>query len=94
MIFLSVVKNENGEWVILKVITNPINVRGNKTGNTYGDISKLDLDTRRDEGFWTQNDVYVNTGEYMVFDNKVTTFDEQAVEVTNTYNYEIGRAHV
>lgn len=39
MIFLSVVKNENGEWVILKVITNPINVRGNKTGNTYGDIS-------------------------------------------------------
>ncbi|EBS4516820.1 hypothetical protein DQT32_05330 [Salmonella enterica subsp. enterica serovar Braenderup] len=87
MIFLSVVKNESGDWVILKVITNPINVRGNKTGNTYGDISKLDLDTRRDEGFWTQNDVYVNTGEYMVFDNKVTTFDEQAVEVTNTYNY-------
>lgn len=87
MIFLSVVKNENGDWVILKVITNPINVRGNKTGNTYGDISKLDLDTRREEGFWTQNDVYVNTGEYMVFDSKVTTFDEQAVEVTNTYNY-------
>lgn len=87
MIYLSVVKNENDEWVILKVITNPNNVRGNKTGTTYGDISKLSLDIRRDEGFWTQNDVYVNTGEYMVFDNKVTTFDEEAAEVTNTYNY-------
>ncbi|AQW88749.1 putative structural protein [Erwinia phage pEa_SNUABM_50] len=88
MIYLSVVKNESGDWVILKTITYPINIRGNKTGNTYGDISKLDLDTRRDEGFWTQNDVYQNTGEFMIFKEKVVTFDEDAVEVTNTYIYE------
>lgn len=88
MIFLSVVKNESGDWVIIKTITYPINIRGNKTGNTYGNISMIDLDTRRDEGFWTQNDVYQNTGEFMTFKEKVVTFDEEAAEVTNTYIYE------
>lgn len=88
MIFLSVVKNDNGDWVILKVITNPVNVRGNKTGNTYGNISFLTLDERRDEGFWTQRDVYDNIGEFMVFKEKTTAFDEDAVEVVNTYSYE------
>ncbi|SOK59029.1 hypothetical protein [Yersinia phage fHe-Yen9-03] len=89
MIYLSVIKNESGDWVIIKTITYPINVRGNKTGNTYGDITKLDLDTRRDEGFWTQNDVYLNTGEFMIFKEKTVEFDEVAVEVTNTYIYEL-----
>lgn len=89
MIYLSVVKGSNGEWVILKTITYPINVRGNLTGNTYGDISKLDLDTRRAEGFWTQEDVYQNSGEYMIFKEKLVDFDEQAAVVTNTYVYEL-----
>lgn len=89
MIYLSVVKNESGDWVILKTITNTINVRGNKTGITYGDISTLSLDKRREEGFWTQNDEYVGTGEFMVFDKKTTTFSEEDAEVTNTYSYKL-----
>lgn len=89
MIYLSVVKDANGDWKILKTITYPINVVGNKTGTTYGDISKLDLDTRRKEGFWTQNDVYQNTGEFMVFKEKTVDFSEEDAEVTNTYIYEL-----
>lgn len=89
MIYLSVVKDTNDDWKIIKVITYPINVVGNLTGNTYGDISKLDLDTRRAEGFWTQNDVYQNTGEFMIFKEKVVTFSEIDAEVTNTYIYEL-----
>lgn len=89
MIYLSVVKDANGDWKILKTITYPINVVGNKTGNTYGDISKLDLDTRREEGFWTQKDVYQNTGEFMVFKEKTVDFSEENAEVTNTYIYEL-----
>jgi hypothetical protein len=89
MIYLSVVKNDSGDWVILKTITNVINVRGNKTGNTYGDISALSLDVRRSEGFWTQKDLYVNTGEFMVFKEKTVDFSEQNAEVTNTYIYEL-----
>ncbi len=88
MVFLSVVKDENDQWKILKIISNPINVRGNKTGNTYGDIRVLDLDVRISEGFWTQNDVYENTGEYMYYVETVTTFDPEKAEVTNTYKYE------
>lgn len=89
MIYLSVVKDANGDWKIIKTITYPINVVGNKTGNTYGDISKLDLDTRRAEGFWTQKDEYVNTGEFMVFKEKTVQFSEENAEVTNTYIYEL-----
>lgn len=88
MVYLSVVKNGNN-WVILKTITNTINVRGNKTGNTYGDISVLDLDTRRAEGFWTQEDKYVNTGEFMIFKEKTVEFSEENAVVTNTYIYEL-----
>lgn len=89
MIYLSVVKDANGDWKIIKTITYPINVVGNKTGTTYGDISKLDLDTRRKEGFWTQKDVYENTGEFMVFKEKTVEFSEEDAEVTNTYIYEL-----
>lgn len=88
MIYLSVVKKD-GNWVILKTITNTINVRGNKTGNTYGDISVLDLDTRRAEGFWTQEDVYQNTGEYKVYKEKTVDFSEENAQVTYTYIYEL-----
>lgn len=89
MIFLSVVKDsESQEWEILRVISSPINVRGNLTGITYGDIRVLDLDTRRAEGFWTQEDVYDNTGEYMEFKEKLVNFDEEKAVVTNTYVYQ------
>ena len=89
MIYLSVVKNDSGDWEIIKVITNPINVRGNLTGNTYGDISTLDLETRKAEGFWTQNDVYKNTGEFKNFKEKTVEFNEENAEVINTYIYEL-----
>lgn len=89
MIFLSVVRNsESQEWEILRVISNPINVRGNLTGITYGDIRTLSLETRIAEGFWTQEDVYENTGEYMEFKEKQVSFDESTAVVTNTYVYQ------
>lgn len=86
MLFLYVIKNSDGSFTIVRYINNPINVRGN-SGITYGDISKLDLATRIAEGFWTQSDIYVDDGEYMVFDNKVVTFNETTAVVTNTYTY-------
>ena len=86
MLFLYVIKNSDGSFTIVRYINNPINVRGN-SGITYCDISKLDLATRIAEGFWTQSDIYVDDGEYMVFDNKVVTFDETTAVVTNTYTY-------
>lgn len=88
MIFLSVIKNSKGDWEILKVLSSPINVRGNATGITYSDIRVLDFETRFKEGFWTQEDIYQNTGEYMEFKEKVTTFDETVAVVTNTYVYQ------
>lgn len=89
MIFLSVVYNQDtGKWEILRVISSPINVRGNATGTTYGDIRSLDLETRILEGFWTQEDVYENTGEYMEFKEKLVSFDAETAVVTNTYVYQ------
>lgn len=89
MIFVSVLKDENGSWYVAKILNNTINVRGNTTGITYGNIATLDLSTRLMEGFWTQNDVYQNTGEFMEFKEKVTTFDEVNGVVTNTYIYQL-----
>ncbi len=89
MIFVSVLKDENGSWYVAKILNNTINVRGNTTGITYGNIATLDLETRLMEGFWTQNDVYQNTGEFMEFKEKVTTFDEVNGVVTNTYIYQL-----
>lgn len=89
MIYLSVVKDANGDWKILKTITNPVNVVGNLSGITYGNITGLDLATRRAEGFWTQKDVYENTGEFMIFKEKTVDFSEENAEVTNTYIYEL-----
>lgn len=89
MIFVSVLKDENGSWYIAKILNNTINVRGNTTGTTYGNIATLDLATRLMEGFWTQNDVYENTGEFKQFKEKTTTFDEVNGVVTNTYIYEL-----
>lgn len=89
MIFLSVLKDDNGSWYVAKVLTSTVNVRGNKTGTTYGDIANLDLATRLMEGFWTQSDVYVGTGEFTQFKELVTTFDEVNGVVTNTYVYEL-----
>jgi hypothetical protein len=89
MIYLSVLKDENGSWYIAKVLTSTINVRGNATGITYGNIIGLDLATRLMEGFWTQEDIYENTGEFMQFKEKVTTFDDVNGVVTNTYIYEL-----
>lgn len=87
MLYLYVVKDEDGSFRIVRVITSPINQRGN-SGITYGNITILDLDTRKEEGFWTQEDVYEGQGEYMIFKEKVTTFDEDTAVVTNTYIYE------
>jgi hypothetical protein len=88
MLYLYVVKNNDGSFSIVRVITNPVNVRGN-SGITYGDITRLDLATRIAEGFWTQEDVYDGQGEYMLFKEKVVTFDEELAVVTNTYTYEL-----
>lgn len=87
MLYLYVVKDEDGSFRIVRVITSPINQRGN-SGITYGNITILDLDTRKAEGFWTQEDVYEGQGEYMIFKEKVTTFNEDTAVVTNTYLYE------
>lgn len=89
MIFLSVLKDENGSWYIAKILTSTINVRGNATGITYGNIVGIDLATRLMEGFWIQNDVYQNTGEFMQFKEKTVDFDEVNGIVTNTYIYEL-----
>lgn len=89
MIYLLVDKNEvTQEWVILKTITYPINVRG-LSGVTYSDISNLSLEVRKVEGFWTQSDVYENSGEFMEFDNKTVEYDEDGAVVTNTYHYKL-----
>lgn len=88
MIFLSVLKDENGSWYIAKILTTTINVTGNASGITYGNIATLDLATRLVEGFWTQNDVYLNNGEFMQYKEKIVTFDEVNGVVTNTYVYE------
>lgn len=87
MLYLYVIKDEDGSFKIVRVITSPINQRGN-SGITYGNITILDLDTRKEEGFWTQEDVYVDQGEYMVFKEKQTAFNEDTAVVTNTYIYE------
>lgn len=88
MIFVSVVKDENGDWRIVKVLSSPLNAVG-ITGIIWPDISKLSLEKRMAEGFWTQNDVYQNTGEFMEFKEKNTTFDEVNGVVTNTYIYQL-----
>lgn len=85
--FLLVKKNKDNEWEIQKVITNVINVRGSVRDVTYGDISKLDLETQKLEGFWQQEDLYEGTGEYQIFSHKVVEFDEAAAIVRNTYFY-------
>ena len=87
MLYLYVVKEDDGSFRIVRVITSPINQRGN-SGITYGNITILDLATRKAEGFWTQEDVYVDQGEYMVFKEKQTAYDEDTAVVTNTYVYE------
>ena len=87
MLYLYVVKNDDGSFKIVRVITSPINQRGN-SGITYGNITILDLETRKAEGFWTQEDVYVDQGEYMIFKEKLTDFNEDTAVVTNTYVYE------
>lgn len=89
MVYVSVIKDENGSWKIVKILNSPIGAVGNLTGNIYPDISKLSLASRLVEGFWTQNDEYVNTGEFMEFKEKTTTFDEVLGVVTNTYTYEL-----
>ena len=89
MIYVSVIKDDNDSWQIVKILSSPLNAVGNKTGNIYPDISKLSLASRLVEGFWTQNDVYENTGEFMQFKEKTTTFDEVNGVVTNTYTYEL-----
>jgi hypothetical protein len=89
MLYVSVLKNQDGEWYIAKIHSSTINVRGNVTGTTWGDISKLDLATRLYDGFWIQDDKYENTGEFMQFKEKTIVFDEVAGVVTNTYIYEL-----
>lgn len=89
MIYVSVIKDENDKWKIVKVLPSPLNAVGNKTGAIWPDISKLSLEKRLDEGFWTQNDVYQNTGEFMQFKEKTVDFDEVNGVVTNTYIYEL-----
>lgn len=88
MLYLYVVKNEDGSFTIVRVITNPVNQRGN-SGITYGNVTILDLETRKAEGFWTQTDVYDGQGEYKIFKDKTTTFNEDSAVVTNTYSYEL-----
>lgn len=88
MIYVSVIKDTNGDWKIAKVLSSPLNAVG-ITGIIWPDISKLSLEKRMSEGFWTQNDVYVNTGEFMQFKEKTVTFDEVNGVVTNTYTYEL-----
>ena len=85
--FLLVIKNGSGDWEIKKVISNPINFRSEITGITYGDISKLDLETRKMEGFWKQEDVYEGAGEYKVFSHKEVVYDDEQCTVTNIYHY-------
>lgn len=89
MIYLIVQSDGNGGWVIVKTLTSPINVKGPVTGVTWGDIRVLTLDARRTDGFWTQNDVYQNNGDYTVFKETITTFDEPTLVVTNTYVFEL-----
>lgn len=85
--YVSVVKDANGNWYIKNTITSVYNVRGNKTGNTYGDISKLDDATRIDEGFWIENDVYINNVEFTIFNGITYTYDEVNGIVTYNYNF-------
>lgn len=85
--FLLVNKNADGEWYIVRFITNPINVKGNIGEVTYGDISKLDLETRKLEGFWTQEDIYDGMGDYKVFSHKTVEYDDENAVVRNVYHY-------
>ena len=87
MVYVIVQKNSNGDYQVTKTISSPLNVRGVVTGITWGDIRVLTLEQRMNDCIWTQEDVYVGTGEFMVFDNLVTTFDDVTGVVTNTYNY-------
>lgn len=87
MIYLLVDKDQTTqEWVVLKTITYPINVRG-LSGVIYGDIRVLTLEERKAEGFWTQVDVYEDNGEFKEFSNKDVTFNEETAEMVNTYHY-------
>ncbi len=88
MLYLYVVKNTDGTFRIVRVITNNVNQRGN-SGITYGDLNILDLETRKAEGFWTQKDIYQDgDGQYMEYIDKVVDFDEDNAIVTNTYIYQ------
>lgn len=85
--FLHVIKNESGEWFINRYISSPINVFGVVSQITFGDISKLPLETRKLEGFWTQEDLYEGMVEYTVFDHKDVEWDEENAVLRNKYVY-------
>lgn len=85
--FLHVLKDEKGQWYIKRTITNPINVFGVVSQITFGDISRLELEIRRLEGFWTQSDTYEGVAEYTIFDRHEVVWDEEAAVVRNNYVY-------
>lgn len=89
MIYMAISKDEAGNWVILKYLTSVINQRSPVTDETIGDVSRLDAAGRIAKGFWIQNDIFVNTGEFTELESKVTTFDDVNGIVINTYTYKL-----
>lgn len=88
--YLSVVKNENGEWVIKKVYPQGLNVYGNYSGVLWHRATQMTLEERIREGIYLQ----VNTTEGLdpEFSQYVRTdirFDEEKAEVVYTDVYEL-----
>lgn len=88
--YLSVVKDENGVWVIKKVYPQGLNVYGNYSGVLWHRATQMTLEERIREGIYLQ----VNKTEGMdpEFSQYVRTdivFDETTAEVVYTDVYEL-----
>lgn len=89
MAYVTVIKNEQGQYEVEKYLTSLYNQRSPLTQVTIGNISNLDAEGRLKHGIWLSEDVYDGTGEFREFDNKEVKFDDVEGKVTNTYTYKL-----
>ncbi|EMX1382111.1 hypothetical protein AAGG91_003006 [Salmonella enterica] len=89
MAYVAVIKNEQGQYEVVKYLTSLYNQRSPITQVTIGNISYLDASGRLEHGFWLSEDVYIGTGEFREFDIKEVKFDDVEGKVTNTYTYKL-----